>query len=61
MGRKPLFDVESLEIGGKIRFPVRKIKYIYQYLNNFNRKKRAVKKEFSKVEIGGDTFIERIS
>lgn len=60
MGRKPLFDVESLEIGQKLPFPKRKIKYIYQYLNNFNRKDREIIKEFAKAEVGGDTFIERI-
>lgn len=37
MGRKALFDVKSLKIGQKLPFPKRKVKYIYQYLNNFNR------------------------
>ena len=37
MGRKPKFDVKSLEIGQKMPFPKVKRKWIYQYLNNFNK------------------------
>jgi len=37
MGRKAKFDVKSLKIGEKLPFPANKEKYIYQYLNNFNR------------------------
>lgn len=37
MGRKAKFDVKSLKIGQKLPFPANKERYIYQYLNNFNR------------------------
>ncbi len=60
MGRKALFNVKSLEIGCKIAFPERKRKYIYQYLNNFNRHNEP--KKFGKFEgMGGELYIERIA
>ena len=37
MGREAIFDVKALKKGEKLAFPKRKEKYIYQYLNNFNR------------------------
>lgn len=56
-GRKPLFDVKNLKIGQKLRFPRRKEKYIYQYLNNFHKHNSG--KKFEKVEENGELFIRR--
>lgn len=58
MGRKPIFDVKSLEIGQKLRFPKRKKEYIYQYLNNFHRSDP--EKKYQKVEKDGKIFILRV-
>lgn len=59
MGRKPIFDVKSLKIGQKLRFPKGKKKYIYQYLNNFHTHNEGLK--FEKVEQDGEIFIKRVA
>ena len=59
MGRKPKFDVKSLEIGQKLPFPKNKGTWIYQYLNNFHRQDE--ERKYKKVEEDGKLFIERVS
>lgn len=59
MGRKAKFDVKSLKIGQKLPFPANKRKYLYQYLNNFNRQKVGI---FGSIEDNeGKIFIQRIA
>ncbi len=59
MGRKALFDVKSLKIGQKLPFPNSKKKFIYQYLNNFNRQNE--EREYKKIEVDSKIFIERVA
>ena len=58
MGRKPKFDLKSLKIGQKMLFPKSKVKYIYQYMNNF--RDREPGSDYAKVVTeDGKTYIER--
>lgn len=58
LGRKPKYDIKSLEIGQKMALRGQAKKFSNQYLYNFN--KRGDEK-FIRVIEGSSVFIERIA
>ncbi|HTJ53740.1 MAG TPA: hypothetical protein VL443_30000 [Cyclobacteriaceae bacterium] len=58
-GRKPLYDIESLQIGEKLRLPKRIERFKDQYLYAF--KGRNKQKDFKIVEEEEKIYIERVA
>jgi hypothetical protein len=57
-GRKPIYDTESLEIGGKLRLSDGVKLYRYQYVRTFNNRSN---KKFALRTEGKKLFVERIA
>ena len=58
-GRKPLYDLETLEIGAKMPLLGKAKKYADQYIYNFNS--RPDGRGYRKVIEGRKIFVERIA
>lgn len=59
MGRKPIYDVKTLEIGAKMELLGKAKKYSDQYIYNFNSTNSGNK--YRKVKDGKRIFVERIA
>lgn len=57
-GRKPIYDVESLEIGQKMKLPPQIHPVRFQYLRNFNGRDQA--KKYKLTREGKKIFVERV-
>jgi len=56
-GRKPIYDVESLEIGSKMEIKGKTKEYRHQFLRSFNKRGKA---KFKLVNEEKRIFIERV-
>lgn len=56
-GRKPIYDVENLEIGSKMEIKGKTREYRHQFLRSFNKRGKA---KFKLVTEGKSVFVERI-
>lgn len=56
-GRKPIYDLESLEIGSKMEIKGKTKEYRHQFLRSFNKRG---KPKFKLVNDGKQVFVERV-
>lgn len=59
MGRKPIYDLESLNLGDSIELKGKAKKFSWQYLRNFNA--RNDDRQFKHVREGNKVFIKRVA
>jgi hypothetical protein len=57
-GRKPIYQPENLEIGGKMQLLGKALKFKDQYLYQFNKRNKG---KFQLVREGKKIFVERLA